>query len=433
MSILWTPVTGNDRAPSLQSLQQILRDPPGFVRALDDDHLLSRTEVVATTVPAEDSILLLGIGGSVLGTRALVDALVTSAGRLTVLDNIDPDGVDRIVSKLDMKRTTVLVISKSGSTVETSAQLLRIIEELKNAGVDPDEKIIAITDPQHGPLRAMVNSRGWRALDVPPDVGGRYSVMTAVGWLPATLCGIDIHAIRDGARAALADLRSADMSHSLVRWISGWAQHHAQRKTVVMFPYRDRLRTFGDWFAQLWAESLGKRHDLHGAEVWAGSTPMIARGVTDQHSLVQLFAEGPDDKQYLFLDAQIETADPPINPETATLHDDLAYLGGKSLGQLHAAEQSGTMAALSASGRPVSKMTLENLDAQHLGALMLTWEMATLMAAAALQVDPFDQPGVEAGKAVAFAKMGREGWDQRAQSILAGAQVVAPAPPIPVH
>jgi glucose-6-phosphate isomerase len=160
---------------------------------------------------------------------------------------------------------------------------------------------------------------------------------------------------------------------------------------------------------------------------------MIARGVTDQHSLVQLFAEGPDDKQYLFLDAQIETADPPINPETATLHDDLAYLGSKRLGQLHAAELSGTMAALSASGRPVSKMTLENLDAQHLGALMLTWEMATLMAAAALQVDPFDQPGVEAGKAVAFAKMGREGWDQQAQSILAGAPVVAPAPPIPVH
>ncbi len=433
MSILWTPVTGNDCASSLQSLQQILDDPPGFVRVLDNDDELSRVIDVATTVPSEDSILLLGIGGSALGTRALADALVTTAERLTVLDNIDPDGVDRVLSNLDMNHTTVLVISKSGSTAETSAQLLRVFEELKNAGVDPDEKIIAVTDPQRGPLRAMVNSRGWRSLEVPPDVGGRYSVMTAVGWLPATLCGIDIHALRDGARAAVADLRSADESHSLVRWISGWTQHHAHRKTVVMFSYRDRLRTFGDWFAQLWAESLGKRDDLHGSEVWAGSTPMIARGVTDQHSLVQLFAEGPDDKQFVFLDATIDTADPPINTETATLHTDLGYLGGKSLGQLHAAEQSGTMAALSASGRPVSKMSLESLDAHHLGALMLTWEMATLMAAAALQVNPFDQPGVEAGKAVAFAKMGREGWEREAQTILAGAPVVSPAPPIPVH
>lgn len=431
LSISWSPVTGADCSSAVEILQQILADPPGFIGAIEDDGAIPLAEQVAASIPQEDSILLLGIGGSALGARTLVDALVPGDTRLTVLDNIDPEGVDRTLDRLDLAHTTVLIISKSGGTAETAAQLLRVYRALEDAGVSADDKIIAITDPDRGALRELVTARGWRSLPVPSDVGGRFSVMTAVGWLPALCCGIDVEGIRRGAQAVLGDLRLAEEDHGLVRWISGWSAHQESRQTVVMFSYRDRLSTFGDWFAQLWAESLGKRHDLSGKEVWTGSTPLVARGVTDQHSLVQLFAEGPDDKQYLVLDSDLDTADPILDQTTAALHQDLQYLAGKSLGQLHRAEREGTVAALGSAGRPVSTMTLDALDAEHLGALMLTWEMATLMAAAILQVNPFDQPGVEGGKAVAFFKMGRSGWEDQAAAITSGAPSITPAAPIP--
>ncbi len=431
MTIGWNPVDGVDPGVALKILQQVLATDPGFVGAIESEQIPAVKEVAAT-VPDGDSILLLGIGGSALGARALVDALVPETSqRLTILDNIDPDSVARTLHQLDLTRTTVLVISKSGGTAETAAQMLRVHQSLVAAGVDADQKIVAITDPQHGTLRELVSARGWRSLEVPPQVGGRFSVLTAVGWLPALLCGVDVDAVRRGALAALTDLRKAGQDHALVRWIDGWRHHHPQRSTVVLFPYRDRLRTFGDWFAQLWAESLGKRLDLSGREVWAGSTPMVARGVTDQHSLVQLFAEGPDDKQYLFLDASMEEEDPPIELHTAALHPQLQYLAEKSLGQLRCAELEGTMAALASAGRPVSKMHLQQLDGEHLGAMMLIWEVATLMAASCLEVNPFDQPGVEAGKAVAFAKMGRDGWQERGAAVTEGAEEAASAPSIP--
>lgn len=431
LSILWTPSCSGDGTVQLQQLQEILSSPPGFIRSLDDDGALQAVEEIAATIPDEDSILLLGIGGSALGARTLRDSLACDTGRnLIILDNIDPDTVETQLSRLDLTRTTILVISKSGTTAETTAQLLRSIAALEAAGIDPDQKIIAVTDREKGPLRALATERNWRSLEVPSDVGGRYSVLTAVGWLPALLVGIDIRDLVGGARKCLEDLRHAGVDHALIQWVSDWAQRSASHKTVVLFPYRDRLRTFGDWFAQLWAESLGKRRDLSGTEVWAGSTPLIARGVTDQHSLVQLFMEGPDDKQYLFLDAPIEGADPLIEDGLADLHPDLEYLGGKSLGQLRNAEREGTIAALRWAGRPVSTIELEKLDAAHLGALMVLSEMMTVLAAAALKVNPYDQPGVEAGKAVAFARLGRAGWHEQESEITAGHTAPSPAPPI---
>ena len=431
MSILWTPATEGDGKAQLQRLQKILSSPPGFIQSLADESALEAVEEIATTIPADDSILLLGIGGSALGAQALANALAPETSqRLTVLDNIDADTVERVLSRLDLSQTTILVISKSGATAETSAQLLRIIAALESAGVDSDQKIVAITDRKKGPLRQLATERNWRSLEVPSDVGGRFSVLTAVGWLPASLVGIEIRELVSGARKCLEDLRQADENHALIQWATSWAQLSTSHKTVVLFSYRDRLRTFGDWFAQLWAESLGKRENLSGVEVWAGSTPLVARGVTDQHSLVQLFMEGPDDKQYVFLDAPVTAVDPPIEAALANLHPDLNYLAGKSLDQLRNAEWEGTIAALRAAGRPVSTLQLEKLDAAHIGALMLLWKMATLLAAAVLEVDPFDQPGVEAGKAVAFAKLGREGWQEKAAEIISGARSPSPAPPI---
>ncbi|MEC9476886.1 MAG: glucose-6-phosphate isomerase [Planctomycetota bacterium] len=431
MSILWTPATEVDGKAQLEHLQEILSQPHGFLQCFSDEATLQAVEQIASTIPAEDSILLLGIGGSALGAQALAAALAPdSSDRLKVLDNIDVDTVERVLSHLDLSHTTVLVISKSGATAETSAQLLRIMSALESAGVDPDQKIVAITDREKGVLRQLATERNWRSLEVPSAVGGRFSVLTAVGLLPAKLIGIDIRELTGGAARCLADLGQAGEDHGLVQWASHWAQLSSSHRTVVLFPYRDRLRTFGDWFAQLWAESLGKRTDLTGNEVWTGSTPLVARGVTDQHSLVQLFAEGPDDKQYVFLDAPVQAADPLISPTLADLHPDLNYLARKSLDQLRCAEWEGTIAALRSTGRPVSTLQLEQLDEAHLGALILLWQVMTLLAAKVLAVNPFDQPGVEAGKAVAFAKMGREDWQQQAAEIISGAYAPGVAPPI---
>ncbi len=429
MSLRWFPQCEDGSEDFVQSLEKLLASPPGFIKDLPQTEELTEIEKVASTIPEDHEILLLGIGGSSLGTLALVDALCpVESHRLTVLDNIDPDTLARTLANLDLSTTTVLVISKSGGTAETSSQMLWIIDALQKEGLDPAQHIIVITDPLAGPLRELVKQQGWRSLPVPPDVGGRFSVLTSVGLLPALLTGIDIHALVKGAHSALADLHSAGTDHGLIRWLTGWRQHHDRCSTVVHFAYRDRLVTFGDWFAQLWAESLGKRLDLAGNVVCRGSTPIVARGVTDQHSVVQLFVEGPDNKQFLVLDADLPTTLDNISPSSAQLHADLNYLAGKSIEDLRVAERDGTIAALQSAGRSVSMVHFDAVDAAHLGAWILQMEVATVLAADHLEVDPYDQPGVEGGKAVAFARMGKPGWASKGTAIESGARQLRQAP-----
>ncbi len=433
MSLLWSPECEEGDAGLLDTLSAVLQQPPGFISDLPESSDLDLIESVAETIPADHEILLIGIGGSSLGTLALVDALCPEdASRLTVLDNIDPDTLAKTLATLDLELTTVLVISKSGGTAETTAQLLWILDAFTKAGLSARDHVVAITDPQNGCLREVVQQQGWRSLPVPSAVGGRYSVLTAVGLLPAALCGIDIRALVNGAKSALENLRSATSDHALVRWLTGWRQLHDRCPNVVHFAYRDRMVTLGDWFAQLWAESLGKRFDLDGNEVFRGSTPMVARGVTDQHSLVQLFVEGPADKQFLMLDADLSSTLGTISEESAQLHEDFNYLSGKSIEELRVAELEGTVAALQSAGRPVSVVRFEALDEAHLGAWILLMKVATVMAADHLKVDPFDQPGVEGGKAVAFARMGKAGWQSRGEAIESGARSLKPAPAIRV-
>jgi glucose-6-phosphate isomerase len=434
MSLLWSPDCEQGEEDLLQTFSKIFQQSPGFMADLPEDSDLDHIEAVAATIPSDHEILLLGIGGSSLGTLALVDALCPpQASRLTVLDNIDPDTLARTLETLDLEQTTVLVISKSGGTAETTSQLLWILDAFSQAGLPAENHVVAITDPKKGCLRELVDRCNWRSLPVPPAVGGRYSVLTAVGLLPASLCGIDIRTLIHGAKTALASLKSATVDHGLVRWLSGWRQQHDQCPNVVHFAYRDRLVTLGDWFAQLWAESLGKRLDLDGNEVFRGSTPLVARGVTDQHSLVQLFVEGPADKQFLILDARLPSTIGTISEASAGLHEDLQYLAGKSLEELRLAELEGTVAALQSAGRPVSVIQFEDLDEAHLGAWILLMMVATVVAADHLTVDPFDQPGVEGGKAVAFARMGKPGWQSRGEAIEAGARALKPAPAIEVR
>jgi len=427
-----------DRVASLEEqlerkVQALAASPPGFIRILFDDAALSKILDTASQLPDTPHWVILGIGGSALGARAVRDTLIPDRRQdLRILDNIDPDSMARAADQLDLEKTRFLVISKSGSTAETAAQLLFFHDRLLARGLDPWQHIVAITDPESGLLREVVGREGIPSFEVPSDVGGRFSVLTAVGLAPARLLGLDSTALIVGAQQMWESVRDGGRDHPLLRWVAEAhlrSIDHGQRCQVMMV-YCDRLRTFGGWFAQLWAESLGKREDRNGVEVHHGSTPLVAVGSTDQHSLVQLFAEGPDDKQYLIVSAG-RKADVALQTGSEGVHDDLGYLLDHTFGELFDAQREGTTGALRAAGRPVSELNFGELDEAHLGASFLFFQLATVLAAELLEVDPFDQPGVEAGKILAFSRMGRSDAVEEAGKILAGAVDPEPAVELP--
>ncbi|MGE0554251.1 MAG: glucose-6-phosphate isomerase [Gemmatimonadales bacterium] len=379
---------------------------------------------------AYDHVLVLGIGGSALGTKALVNALRPPAWneldddgrefypRITVLENVDPTTMAGALRRIDPRRVFVNVISKSGGTAETLAQYLVARAWLDQAlGPDAATRHLAFTtDPDKGPLRALAEREGIATLEVPPGVGGRFSVLTPVGLLPAALIGIDIEALLAGARKALAGAERGDLRKNLPALYSGllWAADtRLGAKIHVLMPYSDRLRELSAWFVQLWAESLGKKVDRRGATIHAGPTPLAAVGATDQHSQVQLFMEGPFDKVVSFVKVEQHPEDVRI-PHRADLPEELAYLPGHSLAELLNAEQEATASALARMGRMNATIELQSLDAEVMGELLMTLQLATGFAGVWYGVDPFDQPGVELGKRLTFAAMGRPGYSREA-------------------
>ncbi len=375
---------------------------------------------------AFDHVLVLGIGGSALGTRALLSALKPAEWnelsdeareyfpRLTVLENVDPATVAGALGRIDPRRVLVNVVSKSGATAETLAQYLVVrqwLEAAVGAEAAPNH-LVFTTDPARGALRQIAETENIPALEVPPAVGGRFSVLSAVGLLPAALVGIDIDALLRGARRALRRAEHDRLMDNPAALYSGllWAADARQGARIhVLMPYSDRLRDFAEWYRQLWAESLGKRVNRFGEEVWTGPTPLSAVGATDQHSQVQLFMEGPYDKVVTFMRVLDHGVEVQI-PRRSGLPDDLAYLAGRTLGELLGAEQDATAAALARSGRMTSTLTLPRIDADVFGELLMFLQLATGYGGIWYGVDPFDQPGVELGKRLTFAAMGRPGY-----------------------
>ncbi|MDZ4863893.1 MAG: glucose-6-phosphate isomerase [Gemmatimonadota bacterium] len=374
---------------------------------------------------AFDHVLVLGIGGSALGMKALLNALkrpgwneLDDEGReffprLTVLDNVDPTSVAEALRRIDPRRVLVNVISKSGGTAETMAQYLVVREWLDRAlGPAATRHLVFTTDPKKGVLREIAQRDGIATLEVPPDVGGRFSVLSPVGLLPAALVGIDIEALLAGARRALAAAERDDLLQNPAALYA--ALHWAADTTLgarlhVMMPYTDRLREFAEWYRQLWAESLGKATDRRGQTVHAGPTPLGAVGATDQHSQVQLFMEGPFDKVITFLRVDHFAEDVTI-PSPESLPAELAYLAGKTLGGLLDAEYQATAAALARMGRMSCSIHLPEISASVLGEMIMFFQVATGYAGVWYGVNPFDQPGVELGKKLTFAAMGRIGY-----------------------
>ncbi len=403
--------------PELAAAHQRLMGKPLGFRKLPamPEAILADIEAAAAEIRSRfDTFVVLGIGGSALGPIAVHQALDTGSCpvRLVVEDNVDPERFARVLDGLDLKKTAFNAVTKSGKTSETMAQMMTVADRLKKAGLPLKEHMIATTDEKNGNLIRIAQEEGLRTFYIPGDVGGRFSELTPVGLLPAAVCGFDIRAMLRGA--ADMDARCSAEGNNPA---SLFALLHvlAMRRGVnvsVMLPYADSLKFMADWYAQLWAESLGKRLGLDGKEVFAGQTPVKALGVTDQHSQVQLYTEGPYDKLITFLKVDEFRRDLSISAAFEYV-DDIAFLSGHTFGELLEAERSATEYALCKAGRMNITVALPGVTEYSVGALLHFFEMATAYAGELLGIDAFDQPGVEEGKKATFALMGKAGFEAK--------------------
>jgi len=379
-----------------------------------------------------ENLIVLGIGGSALGNIALQTALNPymyniddkrrRGPRLFVFDNVDPvqfsSFLDWIGDKLD--KTIFNVISKSGRTSETAAQFLIIREMLLDRlGANGlRNQIVTTTNAREGTLHEITRDLGFRNLEVPDGVGGRFSILSAVGLFSAAMCGIDIDLLLAGARDMDARVSNEDFykNPAAVNAAINYHYYNHGKKISVMIPYSYHLKDLADWYRQLWAESLGKAEDLKGNEVHIGPTPVKALGTTDQHSQVQLYREGPNDKLFTFLQVSNFHNDLKIAP-APDCAPELAFLAGKSLGTLFNNEKRATEFALLQSQRPCLTVIFPEVNAYTVGQFIYLYEVTTSLAGALFGINPYDQPAVELGKEAAFALMGESGFKKLAQQI----------------
>ncbi len=403
---------------------------------LPDDTALA-DEIVEFAKEARETYtdyILIGIGGSSLGAIATIQALChpyrnlqpddrRDGPRFFVLDNPDPEKVRATLDTVDLSKTLVNVVSKSGQTAETAANFLVVRDALIQAvGKEQAAKqIIATTDPESGTLRKMADAEGWRTFPVPPGVDGRQTVLSAVGMIPAALAGVDIHQMLAGAAAMRLRASNATIRENpayLLAALSVLADTKHDKSMLVTMPYADSLFGISDWFRQLWAESLGKKLSTDNEVVFAGQTPIKALGAIDQHSQIQLYTEGPNDKLIQLIAVgeyreEVAIADP---PESGS---DLDYFKGSELGQLLDRERLATAWALTQAERPNLTITTPVIDAFAVGEFFYMMQLQTVMAGALYDVNPFGQPGVEAGKNATYALMGREGYEDLRNELLA--------------
>ena len=346
-----------------------------------------------------DDVVILGTGGSSLGGQALYALADSGFGpsgdspRLHFLDNIDPHTFDHLFRSLDLARTDFLAISKSGGTAETLLQFLVCLEALADAvgRENAGPHVTVIAEPGANPLRTLAESWGFTVIDHDPGIGGRYAALTPVGLLPAVIAGLDPAALREGAHQVLhrtLNARTPGASDPAL----GAALNVATGRSAVLMAYADRLLPFTLWFRQLWAESLGKDGK--------GTLPVPATGAVDQHSQLQLYLDGPDDKLFTVVTAE-SAGRGRIVPPALVEDGRLEWLAGRSMGDLLDAEARATVETLAQKGRPVRQLLLERIDETALGALMMHFMLETIIAAHLLGVDPFDQPAVEQGKVLA--------------------------------
>jgi len=375
-----------------------------------------------------DNFVVIGIGGSALGNIMLHSALNHpdynllsrkrrgGRPRMFFLDNVDPDRTASLLGTLDPRRTAFNVITKSGDTAETMSNFLIarawLMRAVGKRGLA--RRVVATTDESKGHLRKIVEKEGYESFVVPDGVGGRFSVLTAVGLISAAVSGVDIKQLLGGAAFMDRICRTDDpeKNPAAMNALLHYLLDTRKGKSIsVMMPYVHRLRDFADWYRQLWAESLGKKLSLGGKRVHVGQTPVKALGATDQHSQVQLYMEGPFDKVVTFIGVKEYPSEVKI-PKAFAGMEGISYLGGHTLGELIRAEQESTALALAKNSRPNCTITLPELTPFTLGQLIYMYELQTAFAGALYNINAFDQPGVELGKKYAYGMMGRKGFEK---------------------
>lgn len=381
-----------DLSPLSDYFQALMADdaqPLWRLPAVMDD--LAQIEQIARTIRENSSgLVVCGTGGSSLGGQTLC-ALSETTFLIYFLDNMDPVSLDRFIQSHDMATLHALFISKSGTTVETLAQCAMLIQAMQQAGADVKTQCHIITQPGARPLREVAEHFAIPVLDHDPSIGGRYSVLSVVGLLPAAVAGIDIHSVRAGANEVMQQVLIDEHAAPLdgARWSVTLMKRHP---ICVWMPYADRLSLFGTWVQQCWAESLGKNGQ--------GSTPVRAVGAVDQHSQLQLYLDGPRDKSFTFITLPYAGSGVAIATHQ---HPAFKAFGTRTSGDVMAALQYGTLETFKRHALPMRELALQRLDARTLGALLMHVMIETVAAAKLLGVDPFDQPAVEEGKLLAQA------------------------------
>ncbi|MFA6177247.1 MAG: glucose-6-phosphate isomerase [Phycisphaerae bacterium] len=400
---------------------------------------VKKVKTVAEQVKWCENFVILGIGGSALGNIALQTALNPymynlddkqrkGCPRLFVMDNVDPMQMSSFLSYIGerLDKTVFNVISKSGRTAETASQFLTICQMLENKlGKDSLKKhVVATTDLKSGTLRKTADTFGLTTLEVPDGVGGRFSVLSPVGLLGAAVCGVDIEQLLAGAAAM--DKRVSETNFyknpAAINAAINWHYYNRGKPISVMMSYSYALKDFADWYRQLWAESLGKAKDLTGKEVFVGPTPVKALGATDQHSQVQLYREGPNDKLFTFLAVEKFGADVKIAPAPA-IAPELGYLSNQNMSRLLNCERLGTEYAFIASKRPSLTIAFDEISPYTVGQFIYLLEASTSIAGMLFGIDAYDQPAVELGKEATFALMGSGDYAALAEKIKPFSQI----------
>ncbi len=378
----------------------IKEDGKRFIKPIFDDRILKEVKSLGKTLKKRfENLFVVGIGGSALGGIALKEALLgDTLGNTIFMDNVDPYFVKDQMKKFDLSKTLINVVSKSGKTIETAAHLFTIEKMLKDQVKNPYLHLLITTDPDDNPLRTFAKEKGIPTLNIPKEMGGRFSVLSPVGLFPAYFMGIDVDELIEGARSTYKSiLKDEEILYMSVAFL--YLSSLRGKKMVIIMPYSNRLWSFALWYRQLFAESLGKRFSEDGHPKEVGQTPVCALGVVDQHSQLQLYREGPKDKIVMFLTLEESVETPKIE---ATIKD-FRFLEGKDLFDLLLAEKDGTEISLIEAGVPTFTISLEKLSPFHIGSLIIFFELQVAVLGRLYNINPYDQPGVELGKKISKA------------------------------
>ncbi|MDD4291941.1 MAG: glucose-6-phosphate isomerase [Clostridia bacterium] len=412
----------NNRGKGMQGWMELMYNQSDIVREINECALNIRENF--------DNFVVLGIGGSALGPIAVFQALKhpyfneltaskRNAPRFYVLDNVDPERMNALFDIIDVKRTMFNVISKSGATSETMSQYL-IVDNLlrEKLGKEAHRHIIATTDKSKGNLIKLAHTNEYKTFYIPDGVGGRFSEICPVGLLPAAVLGIDIAKLLEGCAKMDKRCSSFDLRHNpaLITAVLQSIAMDKGRNISVMMPYADSLKYIADWYCQLWGESLGKAVDKNNNVVNRGQTPTKSLGVTDQHSQIQLYTEGPFDKVITFIEVERFRSKLEI-PVRCEDFPDVNFLCGHDMGELLNTELKATKYSLCKAQKMNYSIILPEVNENTLGQLLYLFMMQTAYCGELLEIDTYNQPGVEEGKNATYALFGRKGYETKREEL----------------